>query len=79
MAKIFRACTFGPSPPGCVIAGCRRIFHELALADEPETLMGAFTRHSVEFDSFELGNRYVRGIGGRPLLTRLLASLPTSV
>jgi hypothetical protein len=50
-------------------------------ADECETLMGAFTRHSVEFDAFELGNRYVRGrgIGGRPLLTRLSGSLPASV
>lgn len=32
-----------------------------------------------EFDDFELGNRYVRGIGGRPMLTRLSASLPASV
>ena len=50
-------------------------------ADERETPMGAFTRHSVEFDAFELGNRYMqgRGIGGRPLLTRLSGSLSARV
>ncbi|KAH9173570.1 hypothetical protein EDB89DRAFT_705732 [Lactarius sanguifluus] len=72
------ACAFGPCSGSVVARGGLSVYIR-RLVGQRSADGYVYASFGREFDAFELGNRYVRGIGGRPMLTRLSASLPASV